>query len=378
LSPLKVFLLAGEPSGDIHGAALASAFIHQSPGCDLVGWGGDLMRQASVHIMRDLDKLAFMGFVEVVAHLPTILANFRIVKRQLKNNRPDILVLIDYPGFNLRLARWAHAQGIPVYYFISPTVWAWKPGRMKIIEQFVTKLYCILPFEKKFYRDHNITNVAYLGNPLIDKVNQYCSSHPKPLFSSEEYIAVLPGSRRQEINLIFPVMAKAMKLTPGLKYKIAHSPSVEKELLVMILEKEFPEWRDFVDIRTGNTYEVLRSARAAIVTSGTATLETGLFSIPQVVCYITGSMNYRIAKKLVNLDYISLINLIAGQEIVKELIQTDCTPEHLSAEMRQIINNSERRKEIISGYQQVKNKLGESGVAERVVADILREFSAVQ
>lgn len=371
MKPKRIFILAGEPSGDIHGAALAAEFKIQCPEAELEGWGGELMQNAGVLTRRGLDKLAFMGFIEVIAHLPTILSNFRIAKRQLREQRPDILLLIDYPGFNLRMARWAYQQGIAVYYFISPTVWAWKPGRMKYIEHFVRKLYCILPFEQRFYMNHNITNVAYLGNPLVDKIRLYVETHPEPLFRDEDYIAVLPGSRRQEIKLIFPIMVSAMKMLSGQRFKIAHAPSVDKDLLVSILDKECIDWRDYADIRTGNTYEVLRTAKAAIVTSGTATLETALFFIPQVVCYVTSEFNYQIAKSLVKLDYISLVNLIADAEIVKELIQSECTPEQVSSEVKKICSNGDYRKSMETGYLKVQRLLGDTGVATRVVDDIL-------
>ncbi|MCA0334559.1 MAG: lipid-A-disaccharide synthase [Bacteroidetes bacterium] len=373
---LKFFLLAGEASGDMHGANLAKALKEARPDIILHGWGGPKMKSAGVVLHRELKDLSFMGFVEVLKNIGTIHKNFKLIKTLLNEWRPDALVLIDYPGFNLKIAKWAHRQGIKVFYFISPTVWAWKANRALIIKESVDRLYCILPFEVDFYKKLNY-DVTYVGNPLSDPVSTFIpnphfqSSHP---FNNQEYIAALPGSRNQELIKIFPVMVRTMALMPEQHFVIARTSLLPEEAFVSVLEQYYPNWRNRVFIATDQTYDVLYHAHSAMVTSGTATLETALFHIPQVVCYSTNPINYHIAKSFVNIKYISLVNLIPDKAIVTELIQADLTPENLKKELIKLEDNSPQRSRILEDYQLLAMIVGEAGVSERMAKDMLQRM----
>ena len=376
LMALKFFLLAGEASGDMHGANLAKALKEARPDIILHGWGGPKMKSAGVVLHRELKDLSFMGFVEVLKNIGTIHKNFKLIKTLLNEWRPDALVLIDYPGFNLKIAKWAHRQGIKVFYFISPTVWAWKANRALIIKESVDRLYCILPFEVNFYKKLNY-DVTYVGNPLSDPVSAFIpnphfqSSHP---FNNQEYIAALPGSRNQELIKIFPVMVRTMALMPEQHFVIARTSLLPEEAFVSVLEQYYPNWRNRVFIATDQTYDVLYHAHSAMVTSGTATLETALFHIPQVVCYSTNPINYHIAKSFVNIKYISLVNLIPDKAIVTELIQADLTPENLKKELIKLEDNSPQRSRILEDYQLLAMIVGEAGVSERMAKDMLQRM----
>jgi lipid-A-disaccharide synthase len=376
LMALKFFLLAGEASGDMHGANLAKALKEARPDIILHGWGGPKMKSAGVVLHRELKDLSFMGFVEVLKNIGTIHKNFKLIKTLLNEWRPDALVLIDYPGFNLKIAKWAHRQGIKVFYFISPTVWAWKANRALIIKESVDRLYCILPFEVDFYKKLNY-DVTYVGNPLSDPVSTFIpnphfqSSHP---FNNQEYIAALPGSRNQELIKIFPVMVRTMALMPEQHFVIARTSLLPEEAFVSVLEQYYPNWRNRVFIATDQTYDVLYHAHSAMVTSGTATLETALFHIPQVVCYSTNPINYHIAKSFVNIKYISLVNLIPDKAIVTELIQADLTPENLKKELIKLEDNSPQRSRILEDYQLLAMIVGEAGVSERMAKDMLQRM----
>ena len=373
---LNMFLLAGEASGDLHGANLAKALLHKDPSIQLDGWGGPKMNAAGVKLHRELKDLAFMGFVEVIANLPTIQKSFKIIKKYLLENKPDALILIDYPGFNLKMAKWAHQNGIKVFYFISPTVWAWKADRALIIKEHVDRLYCILPFEVDFYKKYDV-DVTYVGNPLLDSVDAF---RPDVQFFSNNnltersYISVLPGSRMQELKKIFPVMVSAMKLLPVKQFVIARTSLLSEELFIEILNKYHPAWKSHVQIITDKTYDLLQHTSSAMVTSGTATLETALFHVPQVVCYKTIPLNFRIAKSFVNVKYISLVNLIANKPIVKELIQGDLTPENLKAELALLEEDVKYRNKILEEYKELAKMIGEPGVAERMAEDMVERL----
>lgn len=370
---LKMFLLAGEASGDMHGANLAMALKQKDPTMQIDGWGGPKMKAAGVQLHRELKDLAFMGFVEVVANLPTIQKSFRIIKKYLLEQKPDAIVLIDYPGFNLKMAKWAHEHGIKVFYFISPTVWAWKADRALIIKEHVERLYCILPFEVDFYKKYDV-DVTYVGNPLLDSVaafkpdDNFLSDHQ---LKSKEFIAVLPGSRFQELKKIFPVMARAMSLMPERKFIVARTSILPENKFTEILDKFYPNWINNVVLITDKTYDILHNASSAMVTSGTATLETALFHVPQVVCYITNPLNYRIAKTFVDIQYISLVNLIANKLIVKEFIQRDLKPENLKSELDLLEDDSTYRERMLQEYDALSKMIGEPGVAGRMAEDIL-------
>ena len=377
LMAFKFFLLAGEASGDMHGANLAKALKEAKPDITIHGWGGPKMQSAGVILHRTLKDLSFMGFVEVLKNIGTIRKNFKLIKTLLTEWRPDALVLIDYPGFNLKIAKWAHRQGIKVFFFISPTVWAWKSNRAQIIKESVDRLYCILPFEVDFYKQLNY-DVTYVGNPLSDPVSAFV---PNPNFHSSlplnnhEYIAVLPGSRHQELTKIFPVMVKTMALMPEKHFIIARTSLLPEETFISVLEQYYPNWKNQVFIASDQTYDVLYHAHSAMVTSGTATLETALFQIPQVVCYTTNPINFLIAKAFVHIKYISLVNLIPDKAIVTELIQTDLSPENLKKELINLEDNSPHRSRILEDYQLLSKMVGEAGVSERMAKDILHRMS---
>lgn len=369
----KLFLLAGEASGDMHGANLATALLRQDPTIVLDGWGGPKMKAAGVTLHRELRDLAFMGFVEVAANIMTIRQSFKLIKKYLLENKIDALVLIDYPGFNLKMAKWAHEHGIKVFYFISPTVWAWKADRALIIKNYVDRLYCILPFEVDFYKKYGV-DVIYVGNPLLDSVAAFT---PDETFLSihglvsKDYIAVLPGSRYQELKKILPVMSKAMASMPERKFIVARTSLLPENKFTEILDQYYPGWKNNVTIITDKTYNILNHATSAMVTSGTATLETALFHVPQVVCYKTIPLNFRIAKTFVDVKYISLVNLIADKEIVKELIQGDLTPVNLKAELALLEDNVEYRNRMLEEYKILADMIGEPGVAGRMAEDMM-------
>jgi len=330
------------------------------------------MESSGVDILRTLDKLAFMGFVEVIKNAGKILENFREIKKQLTTNRPDALLLVDYPGFNLRLARWAASKDIPVYFFVSPTVWAWKPKRMYKVRDYIKKMYCILPFEPPFYEKHGIVNALYLGNPLIDKVHNFVAD-PKiqnQLSQNAPYIAVLPGSRQQELDYVFPEMVLTMRGMSEMQFVVACSDQLPPAAYEVILKQLHPEYSNHITLIRALTYDVLQGSTSAMVTSGTATLETALFGIPQVVCYKTSKLNFAIASAVVKLKFISLVNLIYGGELVTELIQKKCTAQHIISELKQL-NLPGRRTEVLNGYKQIKSQLGEPDVAGRVATHLI-------
>ena len=369
-----IFILAGELSGDLHGAALAHSIKRINPNIRLDGWGGDEMANAGVNIFRNLNHLAFMGFVEVAKNTKNVLANFKLIKKYFRKQRPDIIILVDYPGFNLKVAKIAFKSGIPVYYFISPTVWAWKSKRMYVIKDYVKKLYCILPFEVNFYHQHNIDNVAYLGNPLIDKVNHFKLNKGglRNRLISGKYVAILPGSRMQEIKFIFPKQIAVMKQFPTEQFIISCAPSLSENILIHLLDKHYSGWTKHIRIHTGASYEILEHAQAAVVTSGTATLETALFTIPMIVTYITSSINYRIAKSFVKIKFISLVNLIANKEIVPEFIQDLCTVENIVTALNPLLQHSPARDKMIFELKQLQYLLGDPGVTDRIAQDLLK------
>ena len=374
---IKMFLLAGEASGDLHGANLAKALFLKDSSIQLDGWGGPKMKAAGVKLHRELKDLAFMGFVEVIANLPTIQKSFKIIKKYLLENKPDALVLIDYPGFNLKMAKWAHQHGIKVFYFISPTVWAWKADRALIIKEYVDRLYCILPFEVDFYKKYDV-DVTYVGNPLLDSVSAFIPDDNflgKNNLISKNYIAVLPGSRYQELKKILPVMAKAMSSMPESYFMVARTSLLPENKFTEILDQFYPDWKSNVSIITDKTYDILNHASSAMVTSGTATLETALFHVPQVVCYKTIPLNFRIAKTFVDVKYISLVNLIANKPIVKELIQGDLTPENLKAELALLEEDVKYRNKILEEYKELAKMIGEPGVAGRMAEDMIERLN---
>ncbi|MFP5470564.1 MAG: lipid-A-disaccharide synthase [Bacteroidia bacterium] len=367
---MKLYFIAGEASGDLHGSNLIKQLKQKSSSIECRGWGGDLMQNAGMHLVKHIEELAFMGFTEVVANLSTILSNFKQCKQDILSFQPDAVVLIDYPGFNLRMAEFCKKNGIKVFYYISPQIWAWKKNRVFKIKKYVDEMFVILPFEKQFYADYNF-NVHYVGHPLLDAISQFKKQKPNSSFSAEKpIIALLPGSRSQEISVMLPVMLNATKRFSDYQIIIAGAPTKDENFYQSFLQN-YPN----VSIVFNKTYELLSQATTALVTSGTATLETALFQVPQVVCYKGGKISYHIAKRLIKVNYISLVNLILNKEAVKELIQNDFNEKKLKEELLAILPNGDKRKSVLENYQQLIKLLGKGGASENVANLMLKTLT---
>jgi len=357
-------LLAGEASGDLHGATLAQAVRERAPGAVLEGWGGEKMQAAGVGIHKHYHDLAFMGFVEVVKHLPAILRNFKTAKEEILRFRPDVLVLIDYPGFNLRIAKWARAQGIRVVYYISPQLWAWKEGRVKTVREAVDKMLVILPFEKAFYARHGL-DVEFVGHPLVDVVAAAGAAPATAPLSDKPIIALLPGSRAMEIRQKLPVMLEAAARFPHCQAVVAGAPAQDPALYASLMQGS--DARILYD----RTYDLLREARAALVTSGTATLETALFGVPQAVCYRGNPVSTWLARRLIKVKYISLVNLILDEALVEELIQNDLTADRAATVLEGLLEDGPARARVVEGYERLRTALGGGGAAGRAADAVL-------
>jgi lipid-A-disaccharide synthase len=371
---MKYYIIAGEASGDLHGSNLIYELKKLDSAADIRCWGGDLMQEAGATLVKHYRELAFMGFIEVVKNLPTIFRNLSFCKKDIFNFAPDTLILIDYPGFNLRIAEWAKSKGIPVIYYISPQVWAWKENRVKQIKKNVDKMMVILPFEKAFY-ERWAFEVEYVGHPLaevVDKAQAELLPIPEAVFSplnEKNIIALLPGSRQQEVAKKLPVMLEASAFFPDYRFIIAKAPSLEDGYYEPFLK----QYKNVRSIRN-KTYELLMQSKAALVTSGTATLETALFGVPQVVCYKGSAVSYQIAKRLIKIKYISLVNLIMDKPVVKELIQDDLTAGHVRAELTRILKDQPAIDQINQDYAQLKKLLGEGGHASGKAAASIYRF----
>lgn len=368
---MKIYIIAGEASGDLHASNLLRALKDQSKTTEVRYWGGELMQEVvNTPPVKHYKELAFMGFSEVITHLPEILGNFSSCKKDIQEFQPDILLLVDYPGFNLRIAKWAKLQGFQVHYYISPKVWAWKKSRVFKIKKYVDKLYTIFPFETAFFKDYEY-NVTYVGNPLIDAINHYKSNQPTEDFytkyelTDRPIIALLPGSRKQEIRTKLPVMLEATKQFQNYQLIIAGAPSFDTSFYAPFLNGREAK------VLFGATYSLLEHAEAALVTSGTATLETALFHVPQVVCYIASPISYAIAKRLIKIKYISLVNLIFDKEVVPELIQHECTPEKVNKELKEILDGGTKRIQQLNDYKELTNMLGNGSASYEVARCLL-------
>lgn len=365
---MKYYLIAGEASGDLHGSKLMRAMKANDPEAEFRFWGGDKMEAEGGTLVKHYRDLAFMGFAEVLLNIGTILGNIAFCKKELLNYQPDMVILIDYPGFNLRMARFARQHGLKVAFYISPTVWAWKKGRVKTIKKYVNRMLVILPFEKDFYARFGY-DVDFVGHPLLDELDD------EKLISREHFmrenglderpvIALLPGSRVQEINRMLKPMLELVPDFPNHQFVIAAVSSVPRTV--------YPTTPD-VKIVFNQTHTLLRASEAALVTSGTATLETAMLNVPQVVCYKAGTVSFAIAKRLVHVKFISLVNLILDKEVVRELIQKDCTSGSMREELKKILPGTPKRQEILSGYQKLIAALGSSGASEKAAA-VIREL----
>ena len=369
---MKYYIIAGEASGDLHGSNLIRALKRTDSSAAFRAWGGDMMQDAGADIVKHYRDLAFMGFVEVVMNLRTILSNLTFCKEDILRYKPDALILIDYPGFNLRIAKWAKEQGLKIIYYISPQVWAWKENRVKTIKQCVDKMLVILPFEKDFYKKWHY-EVTYVGHPLVEVIDDYKKTPADA--NSELYriqkpvIALLPGSRKQEILKKLPVMLEVSKQFSDYQFVVAKAPGQEDSFYEALLAA-------YTNVQSvsGKTYDLLRHAKAALVTSGTATLETALFAVPEVVCYKGSPISYAIAKRVIKIKYISLVNLIMDKPVVKELIQHELTVTNAAKELNDILNNPERKLQLASDYKQLHDILSQGGHASDNAAKAISSF----
>lgn len=365
---MKYYIIAGEASGDLHGSNLIREITKRDPSADIRCWGGDMMRSAGATLVKHYRDLAFMGFIEVLANIRTILRNMRFCKRDILDFQPDVVIFIDYPGFNIPIAAFAKKHAFRTVYYISPQVWAWKEGRVKKIKASVDKMLVILPFEKEFYKKWDFT-VEYVGHPLVEVIEESRNTTPgndRPLKKNTDkpLVALLPGSRKQEVRIKLPVMLAIVKHFPDCRFAVAQAPGLEDAFI-----EAFTSKYSNVDTVKGDTYGLLKEADAALVTSGTATLETALFGVPEVVCYKGSRISYLIAKRLIRVPYISLVNLIMGKEVVKELIQDDMNEENLVTELKKILFDAASRERMLSDYDALRSLLREGGNASAKAAD---------
>lgn len=366
---MKYYIIAGEASGDLHGSNLMKAIMKEDSEAKFRFWGGDLMADvAQKKPVKHYKDLAFMGFVEVIKNLSTILKNIRFCKNDIKKFQPNTLILIDYPGFNLRIAKFAKSLGIRVVYYISPQLWAWKESRVELIRKHVDEMLIILPFEKDFYKKHRI-NAHFVGHPLLDAISDLKPINNQQFktennLSDKEIIALLPGSRKQEVEKMLKLMLSTRSNFPDYQFVIAGAPSLPKDFYDNYLTEN-------VHFISNKTYDLLRCSKAALVTSGTATLETALLNVPEVVCYKGNKISYAIAKRLVkHIKFISLVNLIMDREVVKELIQDELNTKNLVKELNLILNQN--REKIFSDYKALREKLGGKGASENAAKIIMK------
>lgn len=362
---MKYYLVAGEASGDLHGANLMKAIKSEDRNAGFRYYGGDKMRAQGGVLDKHYSEMAFMGFTEVVLNLRTILKNMKACKAAILAYEPDVLILIDFPGFNLKIAEFAKDNGIKVCYYISPKVWAWNQKRVLKIKRIVDKMFCILPFEVDFYKEWGM-EVNYVGNPLLDEIAQFTPDADfRTTYKLEkEVIALLPGSRKQEIERLLPDMLSITSRFPDHHFVVAAAPSFDEAYYRQFIRT------DNVTLVFAQTYNLLTVAKAAIVASGTATLETALFHVPQVVVYRGGAISVAIARALVKIRFISLVNLIMDRKVVTELIQNDCNRENISQELAMILNGQERTR-MMSDYKELSAKMGRAGASERTAKLIL-------
>jgi lipid-A-disaccharide synthase len=390
---MKYYIIAGEASGDLHGSNLIEELKKLDTAAAIRCWGGDKMQQAGGDLVKHYRDLAFMGFTEVLMNLRTIFKNLAFCKEDILQFKPDALILIDYPGFNLRIAKWAKQQNLfaesrgKVIYYISPQVWAWKENRVKMMKQCIDKMLVILPFEKDYFKNKWNWEVEYVGHPLVQVIEEFRSdsyriqnretisdsrlpTHHSPLTTHHSpLIALLPGSRKQEIAKKLPIMLEVSKHFPDHQFIVAQAPAVEDEFY-----NKFTQQYPNVSIARNKTYDLLLQAKAALVTSGTATLEAALFGVPEIVCYKGSSLSYQIAKRVIKVKYISLVNLIMDKLVVKELIQNELTVENLEHELHELLTNPERLAALQKDYTDLKNLLGKGGNASAKAAHSIISF----
>jgi len=371
---MRYFIIAGEQSGDLHGSNLVRGLINADSSAEIYCWGGDLMESAGAILLMHYKKLAFMGFVAVIKNLGAITKNLSLCKQQILEYKPDVVIFIDYPGFNLRIAEFAKDAGFRTFWYISPKLWAWNEGRIKKIKKYVDRMFIIFPFEVGFYKKHDLT-VEYKGNPLVDETEKKISSFPAKSeicnylgIEDKPVIALLAGSRKHEIELILPEMISVVVHFPEYQFVLAGVKNIPDELYYKIIGKE-P-----VKLIKERTYEILYAAQAALVTSGTATLEAALMGTPQVVCYKGDFFSMLIAWMVVKVKYISLVNLIMNSEVIRELVQYDLKENILLKELNAILPGGIKREKILSDYEILKEKLGPAGASERIAREMVEDM----
>lgn len=372
---MKYYIIAGEASGDLHGSNLMKALYKEDVTADIRFWGGDLMQDVGGTLVKHYRELAFMGFSEVVMNLKTILNNIKICKADIEKFNPDVIIFIDYPGFNMRIAKWAKHKGIKTHYYIAPQIWAWKENRIKAVKRDFDKLFVILPFEKDFFEIKHHFPVEFVGHPLIDAIHNRkktdeTSFRKENNLNEKPIIAILPGSRKQEISKMLSVMLSIVSDFPAYQFVIAGAPSQEYHFYTPFLTNEN------VKFISNKTYDLLSIATAALVTSGTATLETALFKVPEVVCYKGSWASYQIAKRIITLKYISLVNLIMDEVVVTELIQEKFNTKNLKQELSKLLEEN-HRKVLLKKYDDLESKLGGVGASEKtakIIVNVLKKF----
>lgn len=367
-SSKKLYIIAGEASGDLHGSNLIKQLKNIDSAIDIRCWGGDKMQAEGATLVKHFKELAFMGFIEVVKNLPTILKNISFCKEDILAYKPNAIILIDYPGFNLRIAKWAKQQGIKVIYYISPQVWAWKENRVQLMKQCIDKMICIIPFEKDFYKNKWNWDVEYVGHPLVEVVEQFNIQHSN-LKIENNIIALLPGSRKQEILTKLPIMLSVVEHFPTYQFVVAKAPGLDEDFYNnLIAPYKNVSWV------VNETYALLSKAKAALVTSGTATLETALFGVPQIICYKGSNISYQIAKKLIKIKFIGLVNLIMDKEVVKELIQHQLTTQNLHKELTLLLEDGIKLQQLKSDYASLWQLLKQGGDASEKTAHSIYTF----
>lgn len=366
---MKYFLIAGERSGDLHGGNLVGALKEKDPQAEVLGYGGNDMKKNGMRLLSHYSEMSFMGFIEVIANLRTIRGKIKQCKKDIKQVRPDVLILIDFPGFNLRLAKYARGLGIRTAYYISPKIWAWKKGRIRQIRKYVERMYVIFPFEKEFYRKLDYP-VEYVGNPLVEHIDRFTPEEFIIKKGFTQKVAFLPGSRAQEVTASVQTIIALAKQKPAYLFLVAGVDNLPREIYEPLICFEN------IEVHTGKTYEILSKADASITTSGTATLETALFNVPQMVCYRTSTISYFIAKSVVTIDYISLVNLVADAPVVKELIQNEYTVRNVENELEKLLNNSEYRGQMLENYKKIRELLTRESASENTAVSIINWLSA--
>lgn len=368
---MKYFIIAGEASGDLHGSNLVKALKRNDPTAEFQGWGGDLMQEQGVDIVKHYKEIAFMGFIEVIKNLSAILKNEKLCRSQIEAYQPDAVIFIDYPGFNLRIAKWAKTNQYKTCYYISPKIWAWKQSRAYKIKKYIDKMFVIFPFEVEFYKKFDY-EVEFVGHPLMDAVADFQQDQStfeeftrQNNLSDKKIIAILPGSRTNEITQMLPNMLETAKNFSDFQFVIAGAPSQS-----LALYQEVAQHKN-LSIVFGKTYELLHHSYAGLITSGTATLETALFNVPQVVCYKGNHISYLIAKQLIKVKYISLVNLVLDYESVKEYIQHEMNVTNLTAELKRIVYNEDYRANMLNDYTALHKALGNEGASNRTAQKII-------